>query len=248
MYVDLLGSQARWKRGGATSALAAFEAFERAAINAVRSVPAESVLWAGIESDSLAVVFGPPIDAVTAAMRLYIDCFLARGTQADDRLWLRGVIVRWEGDPATLRRQEQIAPRFIAFRYAAAFAEAIAVERSGVKGMRLLIPDRAVAASLRDAMRIPFGGQTLIPFRKLTYSPYPARIGDSFRDVLWMASGDQRVWDERKRAMERRLRWSASDPEEFAQAAATHLVLVETQAIVAGLMRGDRAAGFPFTP
>jgi len=56
---------------------------------------------------------------------------MAGGTKADDRLWLRGVIVPWEDDPANLRRQEEIAPRFIAFRYAAAFAEAISVKRSG---------------------------------------------------------------------------------------------------------------------
>jgi hypothetical protein len=248
LYVDLLGSAARWRRGGAAAALAAFAAFERAAIDAVGSVPAASVLWAGIESDSLAVIFGPPVDAVTSARKLYLDCFMARGAQADDRLWLRGVVVPWEENPADLRRQQEIAPRFLAFRYAASFAEAISVERSGVKGMRLLISDRVVTPALRTALRIPLGGQTFIPFRKLTYSPYPARIADLFRDVLWMASADQVVWDQRKRAMERRLRWSASDPEEFAQAAATHLVFVETQAILAGLMRGGRAASFPFTP
>jgi hypothetical protein len=113
-------------------------------------------------------------------------------------------------------------------RYSAPLLEAISVERSGFKGMRILIADALVNDPLREAMRIPVGPRHLIPLRRLDHSRY--RV-EGFQDWLWMLPRDENEWTRAKRQMAARLRWAAADADEFLQAAATQVVFHESEAI-----------------
>jgi hypothetical protein len=121
-------------------------------------------------------------------------------------------------------------------RYSGPFLDAISVERSGFKGMRILIEDVLVNDALREAVRIPVAGRRLIPLRRLDHSEYRA---NGFQDWLWMLPDDEDVWARRRRQMATRLRWAVRDSEEFLQAAATQVVFNECEAIRASL-RFDR--------
>jgi hypothetical protein len=248
LYVDLLGSAARWRRGGRDEAAAAFAEFESRADSALSQSPPGAVVAAGIESDSLVVVCGGVQEAVRLARRLYLDVFRSGLDAAGLRLWMRGVIVQYEGDPRSLRTEEGLTPHFTAYRYAAQFAEAISVERSGIKGMRLLIQDAVVSSALKKDVALPIGGLHAIPLRKLNHSNYPERLGSDYRDVVWVATVDQADWDTNKRTMEVRLRRAAADPEEFAHAAATYLLFSEWQAILGSLLRGRHGDVAGFVP
>jgi hypothetical protein len=120
--------------------------------------------------------------------------------------------------------------------YSPPLLTAISVEKSGFKGMRLLVDGALITKPIRAAWKIPIGKRTFIPFRRLRHSVYPA-MGDRFEDFLWMASGDNEEWDDRKIVMAKRLRLAGNDPEEFAQAAATQVVFHECDAILQSLRK-----------
>ena len=121
------------------------------------------------------------------------------------------------------------------FLYAGPLFDAVSVEKSGFRGMRMLIASELITRQLRTTFRHPIGNRSFIPFRRLNHSQYPGRISEGYHDVLWMFSPDEAEWRDRKRLMSSRLRWSGNDPEEFVQAAATQLVFSECQAILTTL-------------
>jgi hypothetical protein len=242
LFVDLLGVRDRWRHGGRAEAELAFVTLRTALVSALRGVHPERMLEGGIETDAVTLVFETPAEAVAVGRELYRIAFVGAKVIDDGRLWLRGVIVPFEIEEP-LRSSRRLSPPYSEvkfYQYAGSLLEAIAVEKSGVKGMRLLIETSLVDKSLAKDFRIPVGALNLIPFRRLTHSPYPARV-DNYRDVLWMASADQDEWTSRKQLMASRLRWSAANSEEFVQAAATQVVFHECNAIIQSLIsRGKR--------
>ncbi|MEM9380479.1 MAG: hypothetical protein AAGB93_11070, partial [Planctomycetota bacterium] len=108
--------------------------------------------------------------------------------------------------------------------------DAIAVERSGFKGMRVLIDDRLVDRALKDHFKIATKTAPLIPFRKLGHSGYPESVAGGFQDFFWMAAPPDE-WEVLAKQMAKRLRWAAKDSEEFVHAAATQVVYHEVLSI-----------------
>lgn len=112
--------------------------------------------------------------------------------------------------------------------YSSPLLDAISVERSGFKGMRILVADPLITEPLRTAARIPIGGRYLIPLKRLDHSDYRVQ---GFQDWLWMLVPDEEAWSRTLRQMAARLRWAAKDSDEFVQAAATQVVFHECEAI-----------------
>ncbi len=116
------------------------------------------------------------------------------------------------------------------------------MEKSGFKGMRLLVNLELVTTHVQNEMRLAFGKRTLIPFRRLNYSYYPERVSEGYTDFLWMACQSEEEWQDRTLRMTSRLRYAARDEEELAQAAATQIVFHECAAIRQSVIsRSDRA-------
>jgi hypothetical protein len=116
--------------------------------------------------------------------------------------------------------------------YGGPLLDAIAIEKSGFKGMRLLVEHKLITPEIRAEFKQPLGHLNFIPLSKLKSSTYPTRLNDAFSDYLWMGSIDREDFEELRKIMALRLRLAAGEPEEFVQAAATQVVFHECAAIL----------------
>ena len=100
-----------------------------------------SVSHGAIEADSAALVCPSLRNAVAVGRKAFHIAFLGAIQQSDERFWLRGVIIPIEGD-ASLRMEEPLEDNLKQVRvskYSEPLLDAISAEKSGFKGMRLLI-------------------------------------------------------------------------------------------------------------
>lgn len=249
LFVDMLGGRRRWQDGGVEGATRAFYRFKSTVNAAARRAPAGEVLDGVIETDAAMLVCRSAVEATRIARRLYVGAFLAgRIHRKTERHWYRGCIVAHDTDDFLRIGTELRSPveSVSAFRYSEAALQAVSVEKSGFKGMRLLVELELVNGAMQQATKISFDTHTLIPFRQLRYSHYPARVAGRFTDFLWMAGDSDREWHDLTLRMTSRLRYSAKDPEEMAQAAATQILFHECAAIrqsVIGRARRARERG-----
>jgi hypothetical protein len=235
-FLDLLGVRARWHDGGRESAEAAFQQLERLVASTLTRLAPKGLRDGALETDSAAIVFDAAPDALAFVRALFCEVFVAPRSAKDERLWIRGTVssIQYRG---RLRRAQGLPghPKIRAFQLAGGLLDAIAVEKSGFKGMRVLVEEKLLTAHVREVFHVQTGGRPLDPFRSLTNSVYPRRIAGVYQDFLWMADRDEAEWRKLKRSMSNRLRWCAQNSEEFLQAASTQVVFNETAAIFRSL-------------
>ena len=196
LFVDMLGARRRWQSGGVAESMPAFYRFRKMVNIAARRAPAGEVLDGVIETDAAMLVCQSAVEAARIAQRLYLGAFVGRMNYNAPRYWFRGCIIP-HADGDFLRAGDNLrepVQEITAFRYSESALEAVSVEKSGFKGMRLLVRTDLIDATVHAQMKIPFGTHTLIPFREFNYSHYPARVAGAYTDFLWMAcqsgSGD----------------------------------------------------------
>lgn len=235
-FIDMLGVRARWHEGGRASAEAAFERLEALVGETLTRLAPKSLREGAIETDSAAVVFGTTEDALSFIRDLFSEAFVAPKRAKDERLWIRGTVTAIQSRGA-LRRSAHLVnhSKISVYRLDAGLLDAIAVEKSGFKGMRVVVEERLLTPAVREHFAVKAGDRTFVPFKSLTNSVYPRRIVHVYEDFLWMARSDESDWRKLKRSMSDRLRWSAQDSEEFLQAASTQVVFNETAAIFRSL-------------
>ena len=239
LFVDLLGVRSRWHAGGRIDAERAFATLRMLVVASLREASRSHPISGGIETDATTLVFASVAEAMDVGTTLYRMAFATGQSARDERLWLRGAIVPF-GPHESLRAERGLPAPYGALKYhhyAGSLLDAIAIEKSGIKGMRLIIDASLVTDRVSKQFRIPISTRYLIPFRRLSHSPYPPQIEDGYRDVLWMASGDDLEWAALKQRMATRLRYSAHNPEELLQAAATQVVFHECNAMWHALRR-----------
>ena len=232
LFVDMLGARKKWQTGGVDAAVEAFDHFTRMVIAAVRAENPSAVVRGGIETDSAMFVFDGAVPALAVAKRLYHYAFTNRRHPSAPRLWLRGSMVR-DGDDMFTRRSSHIGAQFQSvdvFTYSRPALDAISIEKSGFKGMRLLAKADLITDAVKTAFRIPFGKMYFTPFKRLRYSGYPTGKEDLV-DFLWMACQEDDEWEDISLHMTCRLRHSSRDADEFAQAAATQVMFHECGAL-----------------
>jgi hypothetical protein len=155
-------------------------------------------------------------------------------------MWLRGAIVPLEGmaDIRWLRSSAPLdpdLPQVSVETYSGDLLDAIATEKGGFEGMRLLLDPSLRTMALRRSDRIDVGGKRpFYPFRHLEHSAYGPRLEDHL-DVLWMATADDEARARRRARISTRMRYSARTPDEVLQAAATQVVFDECDAIIDSL-------------
>lgn len=236
LFIDLLGTKSKWLRDGLPGVQAAFAAFRACVRTGLQAVAVNQILGGGIESDSAAIVCPDAGTAVAIGQAAFQHAFAAN--PRGDRMWLRGVVTASDPALANVRPDAPLAAPYNSvsnFEYSEPLLTAISVERSGFKGMRLLVANELITNALRRQFGVPMAVRTLLPFRKLTHSVYPVRIADQYQDFLWMTACEDAQWDRNRRAMENRLRYAAADAEEVIQAAATQIAFHEVGAIRASL-------------
>lgn len=233
LFVDLLGARRKWQEGGVERATKAFTSFSRLVIAAFRSISATSIVRGGVETDSAMFIFDSAVSALNAARELYKIAFQKNIEKSGKRLWLRGSLVL-DGDNEFIRKEtsgqrELSNVKFVSYSKQA--LDAISIEKSGFKGMRLLIRKNVIDESLRESMKISCDTHFFQPLRKLRHSSYPQESKSEFVDYLWMAEKNENEWNEMVLCMMDRMRYAAKFPEEFAQAASTQVVFHECAAL-----------------
>lgn len=247
LFIDLLGARANWKRGGVIAATEAFQRFTNMFIAAIRVDAASHVVGGGIETDAAMFVFDSATAALTVARRLFLWAFDNANNPEATRLWLRGSLVPC-GDEVEPRRQSLIGSSCAGhvFTYTPAALDAISIEKSGFKGMRLVVRADAIDEVEREQMKVTMEECWLSPFKHLRYSSYPQTTGVHFEDFLWMVCSNEEQWRDLSLHMTSRLRHSSCAPEEFVQAAATQVVFHEVaavrQSVISQMRRARRAA------
>jgi hypothetical protein len=242
--MDLLGSKAIWMKEGAQGAAAAFDQFARLIASALARNDS-GVMSAGVESDSAAVLCKSAVAATRIGIEVYHQAFIHSAITRErlHRTWIRGVVVPADGVDSvdslrtTIDREHE---KLSVSTLSPVLLDAIAMEKSGFRGMRLLVDGSLLFRSDRHQLRDDLNCSPLVPVRCLNYSNYPPRMGD-YEDVLWMASCEEEKIVRRRRRMATRMRLAARDAEEIQQAAATQVVFDECAEILeSARQREDR--------
>jgi hypothetical protein len=233
LFIDMLGARKKWQKGGALEAIKAFNHFHRMINASIRNDSPNSIIGGGIETDSAMIICDSTITSLRIAQRLYRWAFENPENPKANRLWLRGCIVPFD-DNYILRKTSAMTSPFeiiSSHTYSKSAFDAISIEKSGFKGMRLLVREEIIDKEVKDACKISFGKATFITIKRLRHSGYPSIIDGELLDFLWMAEEEDEIWNDISLHMTSRLRHSNHDPEEFAQAAATQVVFHECSAI-----------------
>lgn len=233
LFVDLLGVRASWLKGGRDEAEKAFSAFRNMIATSLMGDGAESLVSGLVESDAAALTFKDLPSALAVAKDLYLATFRHR----KHIRWLRGCIVG-HNEESDLRKPtlfRSSLSKVELMLYSGALLDAISVEKSGYKGMRLLVERKLITPEITAAIRQQVGHLNFIPLCILRGSTYPKRLQDSFMDYLWMGTTDRDSFGQLKKIMAVRLRRAAKEPEEFMQAAATQVMFHECAAILSSL-------------
>jgi len=186
LFIDMLGVRARWHIGGRQSAEHAFSAFRSVIVRAVQTIAGGEIVQGGIESDSAAIEFTSVRSAIKVGQNAFRIAFSEARNPEDERLWLRGVIVPASNNEP-LRSEKSLTPYLEQIKdstYSPLLLEAIAAEKAGFKGMRLLVGGGISKHTARKAHLIDFHGKRVSPIIRITAPPYPGRLKEGYRDVL----------------------------------------------------------------
>jgi hypothetical protein len=239
LYIDMLGVKSLWHTGGRESVEKASDEFKTMILSVLKEHKSLDLVEGGIETDASGLVFKTTNEAIRFGIDLYLHMFLASINKDSPRPWIRGAIMPYTNKlPLRTQVNEKVNKNNIKlFNYSGDLLNAMSAEKSGMKGMRLVVFSDIITEDVKKAFKIPLGKEYLFPFKKLDGCEYPGRLNVGYQDILWMMINDQNVWKSRKLMMEKRLRWSSHNAEEFSQAAATQLLFHECAAIFESVSR-----------
>lgn len=225
LFMDLLGVRARWKSGGRIAAEAAFDQFRTSVSHGIGEVDASSVEKGVIESDSAFLICDSLRTALQIGQGTYLHAF--RSPAHESRMWIRGVIMPGPDgtELVTSSHLKKTLPQVEVIKYQSQILDVIAAEKSGFRGMRLLVGGgEGVGHNARKRLTpLRIGDRSLRPFLKIKTPLYPEPLAD-YLDFLWMATENDKENDVISTRMFHRLRWAASNPEELSHAAITQVV------------------------
>jgi hypothetical protein len=225
LFMDLLGVRAKWKSGGRVAAEEAFEEFRRSVHHGIEQVKVSSVEKGVFESDSAFLICDTLRTALQIGQSTYLHAF--RPPAHESRMWIRGVIMPGPTgtELVTSSHLDEAHPQVKIIKYKSQVLDAIAAEKSGFRGMRLLVGGgEGVGGQHRNKLPpLCCGDKRFRPFLKIKAPAYPEALA-GYHDFLWMATEDETVNAALAEHMFHRLRWAAANTEELAHAAVTQVV------------------------
>ena len=225
LFMDLLGARAVWKIGGRIAAEDAFDKFRISVEKGIGLVDTKSVKNGVIESDSVFLICDSLSTALKIGQATYLHAFCMPANEC--RMWIRGVImpVAYTAKLVKTSRLKKTIPQVKVNKYQSQVLDVIAAEKSGFKGMRILVGGGIGVGHNARAKLSPLiiGNTKLRPFLKIKKPIYPEPLA-GFIDYLWMAAENDKENDDISEYMFHRIRWAASNPEELAHAAVTQVV------------------------
>ena len=237
LFVDLLGVRSRWHKGGRDAAEEAFQAFRNLVAYSLKGLSADQVPHGLVETDAAAITCSSVDVALDLGKKLYRATFEQTARNRDSRNWLRGAIMPRQSENP-LRRSTHFSDALQHVElvlYETDLLDAIQIEKSGIKGMRLIVDKELITPDVNRKYALHFEELNFIPLKRLRNSSYPGKVSNGYLDYLWMASIVPDEMTKMERLMALRLRHSSHDAEEFTQAAATQVLFHECTAIIGSL-------------
>ena len=176
LFVDMLGLRSAWRHGrrAVVSKLSLFEGLVLESVRNAREVPYRGAL----DSDSAVLYFDRLAPAIEFGIALYRAAFECGAREGEERAWLRGVIAPSKSVARTFRDEVPTEARGITkFLYSDDLFDAINAEKSGFKGMRLLIASDLVCDEIMAAISPNVGSERVEMIAELKYSPRSAHLG-----------------------------------------------------------------------
>ncbi len=242
LTIDLLGASARWRQGGPGAAAALFDDFTDLVLDTVTSMDVAAQITGDIEGDWCGLVCPTIESALALGRRIFRRAWLEARSSDDLRLWLRGAVLPTDDQGVRFTAPDDDLTGIRRTAASPGMMKGLAVLRSGFGGMRLLVDEELLTDPLRGMFRVPLGRLGLIPFRRMNFTPYPASLKRTFQDFLWMAETPHE-WANYLMRMKQRTLWSAPNPYESEDAAATNVVFCEVDAIVQSVLRKNQQRG-----
>lgn len=237
LFIDLLGVQKMWKYGGANSVKQRIEQFNDFIIDQTNYLPstvhrdAEYTLL--LSGDSVSIMCQDYQQAIEMGIHFFQQAYYSTGRYGE-ALWLRGAISKWGNqyfpfNTEPIQSKEiQVGTKYV---LEDDYLGVLALEKSGFKGMRLII-DKSLLSCYGRSFSRKWDGfhQDLGIVATLRECTYP-KDGE-FADVIWMAGDTEERYQHLKGIMSSRYKKSVNDPDEFAQASWTRLVFDQVDSII----------------
>lgn len=237
LFADILGLKSLWSERGLAAAERRLNLFERLIDSAIADATkgGRKVDVSGeIESDAVMLTFTDVADAIVTGAALWRRAFVENhGDGSDQRLYLRGLITRIE--PTTQLRQmlsTTTRPKIRRAKYAGGLLDGVFLEKSGYKGMRLIIDRELASNDVRNKAEVTYrnlfidttspAGQ--LPIAAAIGAPYPK--GRRMADVFWPLS-NKREFGRLRQRLDRRLKDLAGGREEKEHATGTASLFAE---------------------
>jgi hypothetical protein len=236
LYIDLLGVQRMWMQGGAYAVKNRVEEFHEFVTEQLEwlshDLHRDGEYTAILSGDSVAVTCQDFDQAIGIGIHLFSQAFYA-SDRTSSPFWFRGAISRWSNQYLTVNtvpitaKGLQIGTRYVTEDQ---FLAALALEKSGYRGMRLIVDSSLLQDHGRCHTRQWEGlRRELRIITPLKDCPYPD--GRDFADVLWMADRPDRL-DDLNGIMTKRFKRATRDPHEFVQASWTRVVFDQVNTLV----------------
>lgn len=231
LFFDVLGIKALWQQRGVDRVKRRYRFLDTIVTQSLEFLSSKTrigLIDGEIDSDSVALVFKRPADAVLAGIAIWLRAF-ERNERAneDAKLYLRGVIVGTE--PNAILRQPVRIKKFSVRRtdYSNTLLDAIAIEKSGFKGMRLLIEESIFSDAEEQSVRSRRESVYQHQGRNVEQWPITVDLGRNsypgvrrkFVDVAWPVGSQKRMSSRTTRLEARR---DGASKEELAVIKASH--------------------------
>lgn len=233
-FLDMLGVRDKWTKEGREGAEDTFIKFRNLIAHSLRVLDPDEIIEGVIETDAFVLVCKSTDSALKFMKKIYMDSFRQTLTNENNRIWLRGVVIPKHKD-GEMRWKKKLNPPYDKVSltlYSEDLFDAIALEKSGIKGMRVVVDKELINDEIRKKWIIKIDHLNFLTLKKLRNSSYPNRLNENYLDFLWMAEENDEKIIEIERLMALRLRKSANSQEEFIQAAATQLLFHEYSAMM----------------
>jgi len=238
LFVDLLGVQKMWVEGGADAVKARINEFNSFVVKQLEFLPAdlhkEGEYTAILAADGVSIMCQDFDQAIGIGSHLYVQAFYDTDKRPQP-FWLRGAIGKWHNQYLPMNTQPieakglQIGTQYI---NEDDFLEVLALEKSGFRGMRLIVDKKALVSGGRAYQRNWASCRKTLGYvatlKECTYPP-----GGDFADVLWMTKSEDQ-YGQLRGIMAHRFKTCTQNELEFSQAAWTRSVFDQVDSIIVG--------------
>jgi len=236
LFIDLLGVQKMWSVGGAPQVKARIKEYNDFIVKQLTYLPhdlhRDGEYTAIISGDGVSVSCQDYDQAIGIGIHIFTQAFYY-SDKASTPFWLRGAISKWSNQRLTMNTVPLRAKEIdVGTHYVIEdeFLTVMALEKSGFKGMRLLVDTRLLENQGRNYKRQwdDFAKPLGIVTKLKEFEYYKDK---DYADILWMADDKDR-FSQLKGIMASRFKRSSKDSDEFSQAAWTRATFDQVETLI----------------